>query len=104
MMEGGLTTEDKLRDTESGDLQMTAFWGPRSLFQQWRSTPWRMRRRSGIEGIKRVKRMKAWVAGKYFAVIGTPFVVLLTQEKTTSLVVRGKRVLSPGSCQSCDSQ
>jgi hypothetical protein len=36
-----------------------------------------MRRRSGIEGIKRVNRMKAWVAGKYFAVIGTPFAVYI---------------------------
>jgi hypothetical protein len=105
MMEGGLTTEDKLRDTESGDLQMSAFWGPRSLFQQWRSTLWRVRR-SGIEGIEGVKRMKAWVTGKYFAVIGRPFAVCIIPRvnQTTSLIVRGKKVLAPGCGQSCDSR
>ena len=72
-MEDGLTTEDKLRDTESGDVQMMAFRGPQGFLQRWRSTAWRVRR-SGIEGIK---RMKAWATGKYFAVIGTPYTLYI---------------------------
>lgn len=78
VMEGRLTTEDKLRGTESGDLQKMAFWGrPPSLLQQWSSMPWQVRR-SGIEGIE---EMKARVTGKYFTVIGTPYSVIYTTQE-----------------------
>lgn len=38
--------------------------------------------------IKGIKRMKAWVTGKYFAVIGTPYTIYYAMRR--ALMARGK--------------